>query len=96
MYRASSYKEQASAQPSLEGTDVLHAKLGSGVGEAKLYLDGELQGPAEKIAKPFEWDIGQGAIRLGVNYVGLMDEVAIFRRALTAEEIASLAAAREW
>ena len=75
---------------------ITHARLGSGAGEAELYLDGTLQGAAPKIAEPFEWDIGNGAIRLGVNYVGLMDDVAIFRRALTATEIASLAASREW
>ena len=47
-----------------------------GAGEPELYLDGTLQGAAPKIAEPFafEWDIGNGAIRLGVNYVGLMDD----------------------
>ncbi|MEO8429575.1 MAG: LamG-like jellyroll fold domain-containing protein [Verrucomicrobiota bacterium] len=75
---------------------ITHARLGSGAGEAELYLYGTLQGAAPKIAEPFEWDIEKGAIRLGVNYVGLMDDIAIFRRALTAREVASLAAAREW
>jgi len=75
---------------------ITYAGLGSGAGEAKLYLDGKLQGAAPKIAEPFEWDMAKGAIRLGVNYVGLMDDVAIFRRTLTAREIGALAAARNW
>jgi len=42
------------------------------------------------ISEPFDWDVTQGAIRLGVGYVGLMDEVSIFRRALTSKEIEQL------
>ena len=39
------------------------------------------------ISEPLERDVKRGAIRLGVGYVGLMDEVSIFRRAMTAKEI---------
>ena len=49
--------------------------------------DGQTTDP---ISEPFEWDVTQGAIRLGVGYVGLMDEVSIFRRALTPKEIEQL------
>jgi hypothetical protein len=69
---------------------VTHSGLGSGKGTAQLYLDGKLQGSTPTIAEPFEWDLSKGAIRLGVAYVGLMDEVAIFNRPLTAGEIESL------
>ena len=31
---------------------------------------------------------GQATLRLGVNYTGWMDEIAIYRRPLTAAEIA--------
>lgn len=75
---------------------ITYAGLGSGAGEAKLYLDGKLQGATPKIAEAFEWDMANAAIRLGVNYVGLMDDVAIFRRPLNAREIGALAAARNW
>src|SRR6185436_20930295 len=75
---------------------IAYAGLGSGAGEAKLYLDGKLQGTTPKIAEPFEWDMTRGALRLGVNYVGLMDDVAIFRRPLDAREIGVLAAAKKW
>lgn len=73
---------------------ITHDKLGSGNGVARLYLDGKLQGAAQNIADSFEWDTTKGAIRLGVAYVGLLDDVAIFRRALTDAEIAQIAQGR--
>lgn len=73
---------------------ITHDKLGSGNGVARLYLNGKLQGSAQNIADAFEWDTAKGAIRLGVAYVGLMDDVAIFRRALTDAEIAQIAQGR--
>lgn len=75
---------------------ITYSGLGSGSGEAKLYLDGKLQGTTPKIAEVFEWDMEKGAIRLGVNYVGLMDDVSIFRRPLDAQEIAALTSDRKW
>ena len=68
--------------------------LGSGKGSAQLYLNGQPQGSASSITEPFEWDMSKGAIRLGVGYVGLMDEVSVFRRALTAKEIQQLSAGK--
>ena len=64
--------------------------LGSGNGVAKLYLNGRLQGTAQGIREPFTWDIARAAIRLGVNYVGLYDEVAAFNRPLSESEIQKL------
>jgi concanavalin A-like lectin/glucanase superfamily protein len=69
---------------------ITHTGLGSGKGVAKLYLDGKLQGSTEMIREPFRWDMSRAAIRLGVNYVGLWDELAIFSRALSDGEIAEL------
>ena len=63
---------------------------GPGKGIAKLYLDGKLQGTTETIGEPFHWDTSRAAIRLGVNYVGLWDELAIFNRALVDREVAEL------
>ena len=59
-------------------------------GKRKLYLDGKLQGATPSIAEPFEWNIANAALRLGVNYVGLLDDVSVFRRPLTAKEIGAL------
>ena len=69
---------------------ITHTGLGSGKGVAKLYLDGKLQGTTETIGEPFRWDRSRAAIRLGVNYVGLWDELAIFNRALSDREVAEL------
>jgi hypothetical protein len=75
---------------------IAYTGLGSGSGEAKLYLDGKLQGTTPKIAEVFDWDATRGAIRLGVNYVGLLDDVAIFRRPLTVQEIGAIGSDRRW
>ena len=60
-------------------------------GVATLYLDGDpLPNAADGIDEPFTWDSARGAIRLGVNYVGLFDELSLFSRALTDEEVRDL------
>jgi hypothetical protein len=69
---------------------ITYSGLGGGSGEAKLYLDGRLQGASSPIKEAFEWDPAKAAIRLGVNYSGLMDEVAIYRRPLTPAEIGGI------
>jgi hypothetical protein len=65
--------------------------LGSN-GTARLYLDGKPQGSAAAIREPFSWDLSRAAIRLGISYVGLMDDLSVFRRSLSPSEIASIAA----
>lgn len=70
---------------------IAHSGFGAGDGWAKLYLNGALQGTAAGIREPFTWsDLSRAAIRLGVNYVGLFDELTVFDRALTDDEIALL------
>jgi hypothetical protein len=59
-------------------------------GTATLYVNGRAAGPARSIRERFQWDPSQLAIRLGVGYTGLMDEVAVFDRALSAGEVAAL------
>jgi len=61
-----------------------------GGGAAKLFLNSRLQGTAQGIREPFTWDLARAAIRLGVNYVGLYDDVGIFNRALSDNEIQTL------
>ena len=73
---------------------IAFAGLGSGKGWAKLYLDGALQGTASNIAEPFDWDVSRGAVRLGVNYVGLFDDLAIFNRPLAGAEIKQVASGK--
>jgi Concanavalin A-like lectin/glucanases superfamily len=57
---------------------------------ASLYLNGAFVGTARNISEPFQWDLSRAAVRLGVNYVGLFDELAVFERSLSAEEIGAL------
>src|SRR5882762_8884864 len=52
---------------------ITYGGLGGANGTAKLYLNGQLQGMTGPISEPFAWDVTQGAVRLGVGYVGLMD-----------------------
>ena len=49
-----------------------------------------MPGGADDIDEPFTWDVERGAIRLGVNYVGLFDELSLFDRPLTDDEVRTL------
>lgn len=70
---------------------VTHQGLGSSKGGvAKLYLDGMLQGKTPVISEPFGWNLDRAAIRLGVNYVGLLDDLSVFDRALSEQEVKAL------
>lgn len=70
---------------------IVYSGLGAGAGAATLYLNGESQGSGTTIKELFDWEAANTTIRLGVNYVGLMDDVAAFRRPLTAAEVKELA-----
>ncbi len=67
-----------------------NSDTGRADGEAALYLDGELQGVLEGRQIAMDWDIGKTGIYFAVGYIGLMDELAVFRRPLGAEEIRRL------
>ena len=70
---------------------VTYAGLGRSGAAATLYLDGErVPGDADDVDEPFTWDIDRGAIRLGVNYTGLFDELSLFDRPLTDDEVRAL------
>ncbi len=56
-------------------------------GTAKLYLDGRLIGTRTGIRERFTWDPARATIRVGVNYVGLWDELSLFDRALSDAEV---------
>ncbi|MBC7965045.1 MAG: LamG domain-containing protein [Fuerstia sp.] len=56
---------------------------------ASLYVNGNLQGA---IREPlvYKWDLSKVAIMLGIEYIGDLDDLMIFRRAITPEEVAFL------
>ncbi len=59
-------------------------------GEASLYMNGEHKGTRSNIDTPFTWDYPLSNIYLGLGYIGGMDELSIFNRALTDAEIKKL------
>jgi hypothetical protein len=56
---------------------------------ARLYLDGALQGELRG-RKTYSWELSKAAIVLGMNYVGLYDDLAVFSRPLSPEEVVAL------
>ena len=52
-----------------------------------MYLNGKLQGAIEKWNLMFDWDPARVLLVLGASYVGYMDDLAVFDRALTDVEI---------
>ncbi len=59
-------------------------------GQASLYMNGELRGSRTDIATPFTWELDKSNIYLGLSYIGLMDELSIYNRALSDKEITTL------
>lgn len=64
-------------------------------GVAKLYLNGELHGVLSPRGQTFTWDPSRALVMLGLNYIGMLDELAIFNRALADQEIRTLYQLRE-
>ncbi|MCW5981028.1 MAG: hypothetical protein KIT09_23300 [Bryobacteraceae bacterium] len=58
--------------------------------EAALYIDGARAGSIGNRAITMDWDIEKTGIYVAVGYIGLLDELAVFRRPLTTDEIAQL------
>ena len=56
----------------------------------KLYIDGKLQGAIENWDLTFGWEPDKVLLTLGSSYIGRMDELAAFNRALTAAEVRML------
>lgn len=56
----------------------------------KLYLDGTFKGHIKDVDDPFTWETKNGKIMLGLGYIGLMDELAIFNKPLHPKEVKSI------
>lgn len=59
-------------------------------GSAKLYLNGKLQGAVSGRNQFFTWDVEKAAIQIGMSYVGLYDDLALFDRSLSEAEVQAL------
>jgi sulfatase modifying factor 1 len=57
---------------------------------SQFWVDGKLMGEVKDRAIAMDWDIDKAGIFVAISYIGLLDELAIFNRPLTAEEIALL------
>jgi hypothetical protein len=55
-----------------------------------LYIDGKLIGEVKDREIAMKWDLDKAGIYVAVNYIGLLDEMAVFSRALTVDEIKQL------
>ncbi len=61
-------------------------QLNSDNGTASFYINGKSQG-SRSIEEAFTWDLNQSKIFLGLNFVGLVDEVSIYDKALSEREV---------
>jgi hypothetical protein len=59
-------------------------------GVVRLYLNGDLQGSLGPRRQTFTWDVDGNAIALGLGYIGLLDDLSIFDRALSDLQIRAL------
>lgn len=59
---------------------------------ATLFIDGKTVGAIDRRRIAMQWDVEQTGIYFAVNLIGQLDELAIFDRALTADEIGVLVA----
>jgi len=70
---------------------IVFAGLGTDAGgTANLYLNGALAGTVNGIREAFNMEPALATVRLGVNYVGLMDELSMYTRALSDAEVNAL------
>lgn len=63
---------------------------GKADGTARFFLDGEPQGEIGARTQTFTWELDKALIMLGLSYTGLIDELAVFDRALSAPEVKEL------
>ncbi|MEM7550132.1 MAG: LamG domain-containing protein [Bacteroidota bacterium] len=68
---------------------ITYSELGSTEGRSSLYVNGEKQGDIST-KDPFNWDLEKSNIYLGLSYIGLFDDLAIFNKPLSAKQIKSL------
>jgi hypothetical protein len=64
-----------------------NANTGAKDGWGRLYLDGVPAGEFRGWENTFRWDVEQNALTLGYSYTGLIDDIAVFNRALSDAEV---------
>lgn len=61
--------------------------LNTDKGSSELFVNGKSKGKVPPIQDPFTWNEERANIMLGLNYIGLFDELAVFNRPLSTKEI---------
>lgn len=56
----------------------------------KLYLNGKLQGAFGPREHVFNWDVSRSALTIGLNYIGDFDDLAVFNRVVTDDEVTAI------
>jgi hypothetical protein len=67
-----------------------HFNTGQPNGSSTLYLNGEPAGRIGPREQTFTWEVSASTAVLGINYVGLFDELAFFDRRLSRDEVKAL------
>jgi hypothetical protein len=67
-----------------------YSGLNSPTGKADLFVNGALVGTRGSISNPFTWDYQKSNIYLGLSYIGLFDELSIYNRSLSEQEVKTL------
>jgi hypothetical protein len=67
-----------------------HLDTGKKDARADLFIDGKHRGTVADREIAMKWDVDRAGIYVAVNFIGLLDELALFDRALTAAEVTRL------
>jgi hypothetical protein len=77
--------QRAEKQPNTTAASKYNDKTKPSSG--RLYLNGKLQGTIENWDMTFGWQPDAAQLVLGAAYVGYLDDLAVFDRALTDDEV---------
>ncbi|WP_422859617.1 LamG-like jellyroll fold domain-containing protein [Flagellimonas sp. S174] len=66
------------------------SNLGADSSEYQLYVNGTLKGTKKDIGDLFSWEEEKAKIFLGLNYIGLMDELSVFSEPLSVDNIGKI------
>lgn len=69
---------------------ITHEGLGTAQSTYTLYLDGNKMGTLSDFDDPFGWELDQSNIFLGLSFVGMIDELSIYKQAFTQEQVQRL------
>jgi hypothetical protein len=59
-------------------------------GVARLYINGQPRGAITGWTHNYRWDPANARMKIGLSYIGLIDDLAVFNRALTPAEVRRL------